>query len=52
MMEKRIVKEIINFEIMKVVPTFLEMMVQKMKLEGSPSFAGIVEVRITWIIFF
>lgn len=48
MMEKRIGKEIINFEIMKVLTIFLEMMVQKSKLEESPLFAGIVEVRITW----
>ena len=48
MMEKRIGKEIINFKIMKVVTIFLEMMVQKSKLEESPLFVGIVEVRITW----
>lgn len=46
LMERRIQKVIINFEIMMVLTAFLEMMVQKSKWEENPLFASIVEVRI------
>lgn len=52
MMERRIRNEIINFKLMKILTIFLEMMVQKSKLEESPLFAGIMGVSITWRNFF